>query len=129
LGEPIPSVPYHVKHKEDERDLPFSNDDCDSSLDSYDSYQLTQSYHLDDTDKDDDLAEVMFGSPVMEDFSVPFAGNHDKCTTPEPTQEYPTYNDNLDLDASEMAMLELLVLCDSSGAHHGFYDDLLTLLK
>jgi hypothetical protein len=28
-----------------------------------------------------------------------------------------------------MAMLELLVLCDSSGACHGFYDDLLTLLR
>ena len=83
-------LPYNVEHEEDERDLPFSNDDCDSSLDSYDSYQLTQSYHLDDTDKDDDLAEVMFGSPVMEDFSVPFAGNRDESTTPEPTQEYPS---------------------------------------
>ena len=122
-------LPYNVEHEEDERDLPFSNDDCDSSLDSYDSYQLTQSYHLDDTDKDDDLAEVMFGSPIMEDLSVPFAGNCDKSTTPEPTQEYPSYDDDLDLDASEMAMLELLVLCDSSGAHHGFYDDLLTLLR
>jgi hypothetical protein len=28
-----------------------------------------------------------------------------------------------------MAMLELLVLCDSSGACHGFYDDLLMLLR
>jgi hypothetical protein len=28
-----------------------------------------------------------------------------------------------------MAMLELLVLCDSSGACCGFYDDLLTLLR
>jgi hypothetical protein len=46
-------LPYfHVEHKEDERDLPFSNDDCDSSLNSYDSYQLIQSDHLDDTDKD-----------------------------------------------------------------------------
>jgi hypothetical protein len=36
---------------------------------------------------------------------------------------------NLDLDASEMAMLELLVLCDSSRARRGFYDDLLTLLR
>jgi hypothetical protein len=62
---------YHVEHEEDERDLPFSNDDCDSSLDSYDSYQLIWSDHLDDTDEDDDLAEVMFGSPVMDDFSVP----------------------------------------------------------
>jgi hypothetical protein len=39
---------------------------------------------------------------------------------------FPSYNDHLDLDASEMAMLELLVLCDSSEACHGFYDDLLT---
>jgi hypothetical protein len=118
---------YHVEHKEDETDVPFSNDDCDSSLDSYDS--LMQSDHLHHTDKDDDLAKVMFGSPVMEDFSVPFAGNRDKSTTPEPTQEYPSHDDDLDLDASEMAMLELLVLCDLSGAHHGFYDDLLTLLR
>jgi hypothetical protein len=49
-------LPYDVEHEEDERDLPFSNDDCDLSLDSCDSYQLTPSYHLDDTDKDDDLA-------------------------------------------------------------------------
>jgi hypothetical protein len=28
-----------------------------------------------------------------------------------------------------MAMLDLLVLCDSFGARHGFYDDLLTLLR
>jgi hypothetical protein len=120
----------HVEHKEDETDVPFSNDDCDSSLVSYDSFQLMQSDHLHDTDKDDDLAKVMFGSPVTEGFSVPpFAGNRDKSTTPEPTQEYPSHDDYLDLDASEMAMLELLVLCDSSGAPHDFYDDLLTLLR
>jgi hypothetical protein len=122
-------TPEPPHNHEDERDLPFSNDDCDSSLDSYDSYQSTPSYHLDDTDKDDDLAEVMFGSPIMEDFSVPFAGNCDESTTPEPTQEYPSYDDDLSLGASEMAMLELLVLCNSSGAHCGFYDDLLMLLR
>jgi hypothetical protein len=71
----------------------------------------------------------MFGSPIMKDLSVNFAGNYDVSTTPEPNQEYPSYDDVLDLDTSEMAMLELLVLCDSSGAHHGFYDDLLTLLR
>jgi hypothetical protein len=103
-------LPYDVEHEEDERDLPFSNDDCNSSFDTYDNYQLTQSYNLDDTDKGDGFAKVMFESPIMEDFSVPFASNHDKSTTPEPTQEYPSHNDNLDLDASEMAMLELLVL-------------------
>jgi hypothetical protein len=54
--------------------MTFSNDDCDSSLDSYDSFQLMQSDHLHDTDEDDDLAKVMLGSPVTEDFSVPFAG-------------------------------------------------------
>jgi hypothetical protein len=66
---------------------------------------------------------------MMEDFSVPFAGNCDESTTPEPTIEYPSYDDDLDLDASEMAMLELLVLCNSSGAYCGFYDDLLMLLR
>jgi hypothetical protein len=122
-------LPYKVDLEEDERDLPFSNHDCDLSLNSYDSYQLTQSYYLDDTDKDDDFAKVMFESPIMEDFSVPFASNCDKSTTPEPTQEYPSHDEDLDLDASEMAMLELLVLCDSSRAHHGFCDDLVTLLR
>jgi hypothetical protein len=73
------------------------------SLDSYESYQLPPSYHL-----DDDLAEVMFGSPIMEDVSV---------------------KGDLYLDASEMTMLELLVSCDSSKACHGFYDDLLMLLR
>jgi hypothetical protein len=28
-----------------------------------------------------------------------------------------------------MAMLQLLGLCDSSGTHHSFYDDLQTLLR
>jgi hypothetical protein len=73
------------------------------SLDSYESYQLPPSYHL-----DDDLAEVMFGSPIMEDVSV---------------------KGDLYLDASEMTMLELLVSCDSSKACHGFYDDRLMLLR
>ena len=113
-------TPEPPHNQVDERDLPISNDDCDSSLDSYDSYQPTPSYHLDDTNKDDDLAEVMFGSPIMEALSVHFADNCDKSTTLEPTQEYPSYDDDLDLVASEMEMLELLVLCDSSGAHHGF---------
>jgi hypothetical protein len=69
-------LPYNVEHEE-ERHLPFSNDDCDSSIDSYNSYQLTPSYHLDDTDKDDDLAEVMFVSPIMEELSGYCAGNHE----------------------------------------------------
>jgi hypothetical protein len=123
---------YHVEHEDDETDIPFSNDDCDSSLDSYDSFQMMQSDHIHDTEEDeedDDLAEAMLGSPVTEDFSVPFDGNRDVSTTPEPTQEYPSHDDDLDLDASEMAMLDLLVLCDSSGARRGFYDDLLTLLR
>jgi hypothetical protein len=122
-------LPYDVQHKEDDKDLPFINDDCDSSLDSYDSYQLPLSYNLDDIYEEDDLAEVMFGSPITADASVNFADNCDDSGAPEPTQDYPSYNDNLDLDASEMAMLDLLVLCDSSGACHGFYDDLLTLLR
>jgi hypothetical protein len=54
----------------------------------------------------------MFGSSVLEDFSVPFAGNHDESTTPEPTQAYPSHDDDLHLDASETAMLKLFVLCD-----------------
>jgi hypothetical protein len=56
----------------------------------------------------------------MEDLSVDCAGNGNEYTTPEPTQECPNYDNNLYLDASEMTTLELLVLCDSSGAHHGF---------
>jgi hypothetical protein len=71
----------------------------------------------------------MLGSPIMADSSVNFADNCDNSGAPEQIQEYPSYDDDLDLDASEMAMLDLLVLCDSSGAHRGFYDDLLTLLR
>jgi hypothetical protein len=56
---------YHVEHEEDETDIPFSNDDCDSSLDSYDSFQMMQSDHIHDAEDDDDFAEVMLGSPVM----------------------------------------------------------------
>ncbi len=71
----------------------------------------------------------MFGSPSMEDVvSAKGAGNADKYT-PEPTQEHPSYDNNLCLNVSEMAMLELLVLCDSSGAHCGFYNDLLMLFR
>jgi hypothetical protein len=80
-------LPYDIEHEEDDRDLPFINDDHDSSFDSYDSYQLPLSYYIDDTDEGDDVAEVMFGFPIMEDLSVHFADNHDKSTTLEPTQE------------------------------------------
>jgi hypothetical protein len=59
---------YHVKHEEDETDVPFSNDECDLSLDSYDSFQMMQSDHIHDTEEDDDLAKVVLGSPVKEDF-------------------------------------------------------------
>jgi hypothetical protein len=38
----------------------------------------------------------MLGSPVMEDFSVHFAGIRDESTTPEPTQEYLSHDDDLD---------------------------------
>jgi hypothetical protein len=68
-------LPYNVKHEEDDRDLSFINFNCDSSFDSYDSYQLPLSYNLDDTDQGDDLAEVIFGSPITEDSSVNFADN------------------------------------------------------
>jgi hypothetical protein len=50
-------------------------------------------------------------------------------TLDKPELEYPKYNDELQLDTSEMAMLDLLVLCNSSGAHCGFYDELLMLLR
>jgi hypothetical protein len=35
----------------------------------------------------------------MEDLSVHFVENHDKSTTPETTQQYASYDDDLDLDA------------------------------
>jgi hypothetical protein len=50
-------LPFDVEHKE-EREPPFIYDNCDLSLDSYDSYQPTPLYHFDDTDKADDLADV-----------------------------------------------------------------------
>jgi hypothetical protein len=44
----------------EERKLLISNEDCDLSLDGYDSYQSPPLYHSDDTVKDDDLLEGMF---------------------------------------------------------------------
>lgn len=46
------------------------------------------------------------------------------------SEDYPTnHDDEGKLSVSEVAMLDLLVLCDSSGACHGFYDDLIMLLR
>jgi hypothetical protein len=73
----------------------------------------------------------MFVSPIMEELSGYCAGNHEwrVFNTRRTYTRVPYYNDDLYLDASEMAMLELLVLYDSSGACCGFYDDLLMSLR
>jgi hypothetical protein len=109
-------------------------EDDDSSDDSYISYQPSDEEEMDDKD-DDDLASLFAWSSGNVNEGSPQAAN--VSTTNPPTggafppeePEYPKYDDELQLSISEEAMLDLLILCDSSGAHHSLYDELLTLLR
>jgi hypothetical protein len=49
-------------------------------------------------------------------------------TTCNDTDEHPTVHQDVDFSKLEIATLELMSLCDRSGAWCGFYDELLTLL-
>lgn len=132
-------------HGEEWEPAPNGSDDDDSSRDSYMSYCPSSPHPSDETDDDNDLVAALSLSPpsTKEDVSylgdgvfatIPSFGSstmHQPPTLNDPEQEdeYPSYNDDLQLDAAEITMLDLLVLCDSSGARRGFYDDLLTLLR
>ena len=117
------------------------SDDDDLTHDSYMSYQPSPSHPSDESDDDEDLVAAVSWSPTSNKEDLSESGNagvitaspnssmmHHPATLDKP-EEYPNYNDELQLDTSEMAMLDLLVLCDSSGAHCGFYNDLLMLLR
>ena len=116
--------------------------DDDSSDDSYISYQPSNEEVVEDDD-DNDLAAALSWTPTTDEVDFSEVGEfllQADCSMmdpptgttlnePEQPEEYPKHDDELQLDTSEMAMLDLLVLCDSSGARRGFYDELLTLLR
>jgi hypothetical protein len=106
----------------------------DSSDDSYVSYQPSNEEEMEEEDEEH-LATLLAWSPSRSE-KVPPPVNRSTMHSPtgappfvpeEP--EYRNYDDELQLSTSEMAMLELLILYDSSGAHRDFYDDLLMLLR
>jgi hypothetical protein len=67
------------------------------------------------------------GSDDNED-GQPSASNLD-AAAPDNPYEHPGCGNELYLDPSEEAMLDMMVLLDSSGAQRGLYDDLLMLLR
>jgi hypothetical protein len=127
----------------DYNDGPDDDDDL-SSQDSLRSYHPPtlcpsddeESYH---DDSDDDYLIASFGitgndteARVSNGIGATSLGRNSLTLPSLPSDdthwEYPGTNDDLDLSISEMAMLDLLILCDTSGAPCGLYDDLLTLL-
>jgi len=109
-------------------------DDDDSSIDSYQSCLPPTPDCSDDEDDDSVLAAALGFSDSSDDEDLSegltdgSTPSHATCPEDDP-EEHPSFDDELQLSNLEMAMLDLLILCDSSGARRGFYDELLTLLQ
>jgi hypothetical protein len=141
--------PWHVE------DLSLLRDDittCDSTQrasnhDSYDSNSegtFSPGDEYQDEREDDDSFDLQQRDP--EEARVAFLENNgarDDDAVPDPpahngssTQEYedmdeppPVHEASIEWSSLEVASLQLLALCDNSGARRGFYDELLALLR
>jgi len=115
---------------------PDSDDDSDDDDDdaSYPSLQPPSDDEYSD-DEDDILFSAAFENPDLR-VEGDSRGSSSRPSNAVPTDvgldEYLSSiedDDDFHLDVAELAMLDLLVLCDASGARRGFYDNLLTLLR
>jgi hypothetical protein len=107
---------------------------------STESYQPPSSNPEDNCDDEEDLLFALFGQRGIDEVSGEAGGNGTQagsCSTEEcsialshNSKDHPTsHYDEVKLSVSEVAVLDLLILCDSSSAHCGFYDDLIMLLR
>ncbi len=125
-----------VQGKDDTTIKPLSAAECDygNDNDSYEPYPHNQSNDNTSLGNDDEeecsLLHHLFAPPGSDDDEdgQSSASNLDAAASDNP-YEQPGCGNELYLDPSEEAMLDVMVLLDSSGARHGLYDDLLMLLR
>ena len=113
---------------EDSMDTPPEADDDfpppdDSSCSSHE--EESPSDYYDDCDDDDDSLDFLGFAHALDDATPTATHIDDPIPYPIFTGESP----QPEFTISEMAMLDLLILCDSSGARRGLYDDLLSVLR
>lgn len=102
-----------------------SEDDCDQYNFTFDDiFGLEMMSLVDGTTDDQQSLET-----------TPASCHHANVDGTPPTMMYhneeenpPTAEDDIEFTDLEVATLGLLKLCEDSGAHHRFFDDLLTLL-
>ena len=121
-------------------DDPFSNSDASFVLARDDSMSSE-----DDDDQNDFIFDDMFGLEATDDgttdngqsLETTSASRHGANVDSNPQvmmyyqdeeEQPPTAEDDIESTNLEVAELELLMLCDISGTHRQFFDDLLTLL-
>jgi hypothetical protein len=120
-------------------DDPFSNSDASFVLARDDSMSSE-----DDDDQNDFIFDDMFGLEATDDGTTEgqslkttsaschganVNGNPQVMMYQDEEEQAPSAEDDIEFTNLEMAALELLMLCDASGARHRFFDDLLTLLR
>jgi hypothetical protein len=119
----------------------FSDSEASFMLSSDDSMSLE-----DDDDQNNFIFDDIFGLEMMSLVdgttddqqsleTTPASRHHANVDGTPPTMMYhneeenpPTAEDDIEFTDLEVATLGLLKLCEDSGAHHRFFDDLLTLL-
>jgi hypothetical protein len=120
-------------------DDPFSDSDASFVLARDDSMSSE-----DDDDQNDFILDDIFGLEATDDGTIDdgrplettSASHHGTNINSNPQvimyqdkeEKPPTAEDDIEFANLEVAELELLMLCDASGAHRQFCDDLLTLL-
>jgi hypothetical protein len=121
-------------------DDPFSDSNASFVLARDDSMSSE-----DDDDQNDFIFDDIFGLEVMDDGTTDDGqslkttsasrhvanvdGNPQVMMYQDEEEKPPTAEDDIELTNLEVAELELLMLCDASGARRRFFDDLLTLLR
>ena len=116
---------------------PFTDDGNADDDESFIGFEDDEEEEEDDDDfisdfvswDDDSLQEVSreradeLSADLADGDGIPPTATYDD------TDELPTVQQDVDFSELEIATLELLSLCDRSGARRGFYDELLTLLR
>jgi hypothetical protein len=121
-------------------DEPFSDSDASFVLARDDSMSSD-----DDDDQNDFIFDDMFGLEATDDGPTDDGqslkttsasrqganvnGNPQVMMYQDEEEQPPTAEDDIEFTNLEVAELELLMLCDASGARRQFFDDLLTLLR
>ena len=106
---------------------PPADADSDDSEDDDSTYASYQEDEIDDDESLPDWCED--DEELSEQFDSADNPGDDSGGPPDPIADPRQGEGDKELTPAEIAMLDLLTLCDSSGARRGLYDDLLTVLR